>query len=325
LTRQLLIFSRKQVVESKAVRLNEVFEPLLQMIKRILGENVELKTNLAEGLDLVKADPAQLEQVLMNLLVNARDAMPEGGTVTLEAANVVLDAAFTNTHLTVNPGPHVLLTVTDTGIGMSGETLERLFEPFFTTKPVGKGTGLGLLTVYGIIKQCKGTILVSSQPGVGTVFKLYFPALPRRTYTPEPGAEDELLSTKPKSKEKVETLLVVEDEDNLRTLICEVLTQQGYQVMKATNGREALELLHEKKAQVDLIVTDMIMPEMGGLELIRQAHLIRPEIRTLYMSGYTDVAFDAKLSTDPKSTALFIQKPFSSSLLIERVRQILDA
>jgi PAS domain S-box-containing protein len=317
LTRQLLAFSRRQVMEMKVIDLNDLLKNLEKMLCRVIGEDIELTTLLAEDLGRVKFDPGQIEQVILNLAVNARDAMPSGGKLTLETADVELDEAYARSHISVVPGQYVLLSVSDTGGGMPPEVKDRIFEPFFTTKGKGKGTGLGLSTVYGIVKQSGGNIWVYSEPGKGTTFKIYLPrveeevdALPRRD---EP-------SDLPKGNE---TILLVEDDSSVRDLAVRFLRGQGYTILEATNGNEAIRIARKsKKEKVHLLLTDMVMPQMGGKELVERFRSIHPKIKVLFISGYTDTAITHHGLSEP-NTAL-LQKPFSLTSLAKKVREVLD-
>jgi two-component system cell cycle sensor histidine kinase/response regulator CckA len=312
LTRQLLAFGRRQVLEPKVVDLNEVLLRMERMIRRLIGEDVELKILPAEGLDRVNVDPGQVEQVIMNLAVNARDAMPSGGTLTITTANLgQADAAMADGV----SGQRVMLTVTDTGCGMDRETQGQAFEPFFTTKPVGKGTGLGLSTVFGIVKQSGGSISLVSAPGQGTTFAVYFPQMTeestthRSAYSPTPqlGAE---------------TILVTEDETQLRALMRTVLSRHGYRVLDAADGIDALRQAASHDGPIHLLLTDVVMPAMSGKELASRLASIRPRTRVLYMSGYTD---DAIANHGVLNMGIaFIQKPFRPDALIRRVREVLD-
>jgi signal transduction histidine kinase len=317
LTHQLLAFSRKQRLEPRVLDLNAVMTDMGQMLERLIGEHIRLVTALDPALGTVKADRGQLEQVIMNLVVNARDAMPEGGQLTLETANVELDAAFARRHLGSHPGRDVLLAVSDTGTGMSPEIQAHLFEPFFTTKGVGKGTGLGLATVYGIVKQSEGYISVYSEPGRGTTFKVY---LPRVEAPAEPMEPVGLRAGAPRGSE---TILLVEDQEKVRALVRDMLEANGYAVLEAGHGVEALSVCETHPGPIQLVLTDVVMPEMGGRELAERLTAPRPEARVLYMSGYTEHAINRQGSLDAR--APFIQKPFSSDVLARKVREVLDA
>jgi signal transduction histidine kinase/ActR/RegA family two-component response regulator len=314
LTRQLLAFSRRQVLEPKILCLNEVIEALEPMLRRLIGEDIDFKTRLAPELGSVNADPAQIEQVLMNLAVNARDAMPKGGMLTIETADVELDAAYSAFHTEIECGRYVMLAVTDNGIGMTEAVREHIFEPFYTTKAKGQGTGLGLATVYGTVKQSGGHIAVYSEPGQGATFKIYLP----RT-DGAPGVESPEVES-PRSRGD-ETILVVEDEAPVRALAERILAASGYEVLAAANGGEAL-LQCEKRPDIDLLLTDVVMPKMSGKDLAERLHKLIPNLRVLYMSGYTDNAIVHHGVLD-KGTH-FISKPFTAAELNRKVRRVLD-
>ncbi len=316
LTRQLLAFSRKQVLQPKILDLNSVISELQKMLQRLIGEDVELRTVLDPELGRIKADPGQIEQVIMNLAVNARDAMTEGGKLTIETVNVSLDAEYSGQHASAVPGPYVMLVVTDTGVGMSEATQKRIFEPFFTTKELGKGTGLGLSTVYGIVKQSGGYIWVYSETGMGTAFKIYLPRVDESAeeYRRSSGAEYSLQGN--------ETILLAEDEEMVRKLASQVLKMYGYKVLESANGGGALSICEHHTGPIDLVITDVVMPEMSGREVAERVSLLRPEMKVLFMSGYTDNAIVHQGILDPKAN--FIQKPFSPTSLALKVRQVLD-
>jgi two-component system, cell cycle sensor histidine kinase and response regulator CckA len=316
LTRQLLTFSRKQVLQPVVLDLNSLVSEIEKMLRRLIGEDIGLRTVLAPGLGRIKGDPGQIEQVLMNLVVNARDAMLHGGKLTIETQNIYLDKEYGKQHIAVIPGSYVMLAVSDTGIGMDEQTKARIFEPFFTTKEPGKGTGLGLSTVYGIVKQSGGTIWVYSEIGQGTTFKVYFPRVDKGTeeHKRSPETEGSLLGT--------ETILLAEDEEIVRKLVSEVLKSYGYQVLEADNGGAALLICERHKAPIHLLVSDAIMPEMSGRELAGQLAQLRPEMKVLFMSGYTDNAIQHQGVIEEK--AHFIQKPFSPDALAYKVREVLD-
>jgi signal transduction histidine kinase/ActR/RegA family two-component response regulator len=318
LTHQLLAFSRKQVLEARVLSVNAVVTGMERMLRLMVTENVRLILKLEAALEQVKVDPGQLEQVIMNLAVNARDAMPKGGVLTLETANVELDAAFAHDHPGSRPGPHVMLRVSDTGMGMDAETRAHLFEPFFTTKGPGRGTGLGLATVFGIVKQSGGYIDVRSAPGQGATFTIYLPkteeSMPEADTTPKtaatPGAQGE-------------TVLVVEDEDDVRDLACEILRLSAYTVLEARHPGEALLIAERHRGPIHLMVTDVVMPQMKGTELARLVTAFRPEMRVLYMSGYAaGILGDADGILE--SHMSFLPKPFSRDTLARKVREVLD-
>src|SRR5258705_5421613 len=315
LTRQLLAFSRKQVLEPRIIDVNSVVLNLDKMLRSLISENIELKTDLADNLGAARADPNQIEQVIMNLAINARDAMPDGGTVTIETGNVTLDDAYAAQHVSVIPGEYVMLAVSDTGCGMDAKTQSRIFEPFFTTKPAGRGTGLGLSTVYGIVKQSGGNIWLYSEPNEGTVFKIY---LPRVSLDVGVAA----VAKAPSIRGGTETVLIVEDDAQIQQLVLEVLAEKGYNVLVSSNGLEALQLLSSLSAPLDLILTDVVMAQMCGRELAERAASIKPDTKVLFMSGYTNDAIVRHGVLD--SGTWFIQKPFAADALAARVREVLD-
>lgn len=313
LTRQLLAFSRQQVMQPRVLDLNEVVGTMENLLRRLIGADVQLRARLATDLWPVRADATQLEQVLMNLVVNARDAMPEGGTVTIETANTTLTAGSGET-FTVAPGPYVLLSVSDTGVGMTPEIKGRAFEPFFTTKELGQGTGLGLSTVYGIVKQSGGYIWMDSEPGSGTRVRIY---LPRERQI---ASREERRPAASLSRAGKETLLVVEDEEGVRDLIQDWLESHGYHVLAAGNGADALEVSAAYEGPIDLLVADVVMPEMGGPALAQRLLPERPGLKVMYMSGYADGALgDGRIDHGVP----FLQKPFSLNTLVEKVRETL--
>jgi len=316
LTNQLLAFSRRQVLQPKIVDLNEIVRNMERLLRRVIGEDIDLATRLDPVLESVQADPGHLEQVIMNLVVNARDAMPAGGKITVETANMTLDEAYTRSHSGVAPGEYVQLAISDTGEGMTEETQRRIFEPFFTTKELGKGTGLGLSIVYGIVKQNGGEIWVYSQQGLGTTFKIYLPAV-------LPGKYDEsgrlVVST---SERGHETILLVEDETNVRMLVRAVLKKQGYTILESKDVHHAMRLARERREPIDLLLTDVVMPDLSGPELARQLLTVHPEMKVLYMSGYADSAI-VRHGVLPPEVA-FMQKPFTPESLNIKVREVLD-
>jgi PAS domain S-box-containing protein len=315
LTRQLLAFSRQQVLAPRVLGLNAVVANIEKMLKRLIGEDIDLVTILGERLWPVKADPGQLEQVLLNLAVNSRDAMPNGGVLTIETANVEMDSTSVQTHFPLPPGPYVLLAFSDTGIGMDAETQARIFDPFFTTKEKGKGTGLGLAMVYGIVKQSGGYIWVYSEVGKGTTFKIYLPR------TEEVVDESRPARGGLGAQQGTETLLLVEDEDAVRALVRNVLREKGYRILEASRGEEALELAEQYGGPIDLLVTDVVMPQMNGRELARRLANLLPQIKVLYISGYADNAVWYQGGLD--SGGAFLQKPFSPEALARKVREVL--
>jgi signal transduction histidine kinase len=316
LTRQLLAFSRKQILQPENIDLNKIVIDLNKMLQRLIGEDINLLMGLAADTGRVKADPNQIEQVLLNLAINARDAMPKGGRLTIETSNAYLDEEFSRDHLAVQPGPHVMLAVSDNGCGMDPETQAHIFEPFFTTKEVGKGTGLGLATVYGIVKQSEGSIWVYSEVGRGTTFKVYLP----HVEGPAEEANEETVNLE--LLNGTETVLLVEDEAVVRDMATEVLRDRGYRVLEAKHGPEALKLERQHRGEIHLMLTDVVMPQMSGRELAEQLLLRRRDMKVLYMSGYTDDAI-VHHGVLEEGTA-FIGKPFTISALARKVREILD-
>ncbi|MCL5883843.1 MAG: PAS domain S-box protein [Deltaproteobacteria bacterium] len=320
LTRQLLAFSRKQIIQPKVLDLRTVIADLDKMLRRVIGEDVELLTVPAEALWKIKVDPGQIEQVILNLAVNARDSMPEGGKLTIETANAHLDDLYARRHQAVREGPHVMLAVSDTGCGIPREIQHRIFDPFFTTKEPGKGTGLGLSTVYGIVKQNMGNIWVYSEPGRGTTFKIYFPMV---DVSPEPASPAERASEETETRRGCETLLVAEDDDLVRDLIRTILSGTGYTVLEARDGMEAWEIARRHEGPIHMLVTDVVMPRMGGRELAALFAGQRTGAKVLFLSGYTD---DAIVRHGVLEAGVeFIQKPFRPAELVQRIRTLLNA
>jgi len=318
LTRQLLAFSRKQMLAPKVLDLNEVVAENLKMLTRMIGEDIDLVMVPGHAIGAVRADPGQIDQVIMNLAVNARDAMPQGGKLTIETANVTLDENFARTHTPLTAGDYIMLAISDTGIGMDNETQSRIFEPFFTTKG-SKGTGLGLSTVYGIVKQSGGFIFVDSQPQHGTAFRAYFPRVDGRE---DAAAAQDSLGL-PRADHGQETILLVEDETNLRRLARQYLETQGYKILEAEDGAAALQIVDGYRGAIDLLLTDVIMPGMNGRELATNIARLLPGVRVLYMSGYTENAIGHDGTLDAGINLL--QKPFSLPALKDRVREVLDS
>jgi signal transduction histidine kinase len=314
LTRQLLAFSRQQVLAPRLVDLNAVVHETEKMLGRLLGEDIQLVTHYSPDLSQTRVDPGQIDQVVLNLVLNARDAMPEGGKLSIETRNVTLDASYTNEHFGVTPGPHVMLAISDTGEGMDKATQARIFEPFFTTKERGKGTGLGLSTVFGIVKQSGGNIWVYSEPGGGTTFKVYFPV--------GDGTDDVLEFVEPESLDGTETVLLVEDQDEVRLVAQEILRRCGYHVIMARNAGEALLTCERHPRTIHLLLTDVVMPQMSGRELAERLASVRPDMKVLYMSGYTENAIVHHGILD--SGIAYLQKPLVPELLARRVREVLD-
>jgi PAS domain S-box-containing protein len=315
LTRQLLAFGRKQLLDLSVLNLTDEIRQFEPILRRVIRQDIEIEFHLAEPPGSIRADPVQIHQILMNLAMNAQDAMPDGGLLTIESADVAFDEAHARTHPNIQPGPYVMLAVSDTGIGMDEKTKQQIFEPFFTTKPPGKGTGLGLATVYGIVLQHKGGIWFYSEPGRGATFKVYLPRV-------EAPAEQPSRPQAPQAEHKGETVLVVEDEKIVRALTCEVLQRHGYKVLTAANCDQAIDIADRYDGDIHLLVTDVVMPRLNGRELFDRLRQGRPRLAVLYMSGYTDnvIAHHGVLE---EGTA-FIQKPFSILGLTDKVRGVLD-
>ncbi len=316
LTRQLLAYSRRQVLQPKVINLNSLVHGMDRLLRRLIGEDVEMSTVTDPNLGSVRADPGQIEQVIMNLAVNSRDAMPTGGRLTLETSNIELGEAYSHDHPGTLPGRYVMLAVSDTGTGMDAETKAHIFEPFFTTKQIGRGTGLGLSTVYGIIKQSGGTIEVYSEPAEGTTFKVYLP----RVEQPAESLGVKVAATTPVRGH--ETILLVEDDVQVRELAAAVLSNSGYNVLVAESSREVAGKVEQHEGPIDLLLTDVVMPGIGGRELANQVKARRPGIKVLYMSGYTTNAIVHHGVLDPGT--FFLQKPFTPSTLTTKIREVLD-
>jgi signal transduction histidine kinase len=317
LTQQLLAFSRQQVLVPQVLDLNHAVRESVKILQRLLGEDIELVTRLDRSLSKVKADPGQLDQVIMNLAINARHAMPDGGKLTIETHDVMLDEPYANEHIDVEPGLYVLIAVSDTGVGMTKETQARIFEPFFTTKELGKGTGLGLSTVFGIVKQSGGHIWVYSEPGQGATFKVYLPKCDEPTDAPRAS------SARPTSLSGTETILLVEDQDDVRRVAVHILRRYGYHVIEARNAGEALLSCEQHATPIHLLLSDVVMPQMNGRKLAERLLKIRPELKVLFMSGYAENAIVHHGILD--SGIAFLQKPLLPEALARRVREVLDA
>ena len=316
LTAQLLAFGRRQISQPKVLDLNEVATHSMKLLRRIIGEDIQIAVHLAPELGKVRADPIHLDQVLMNLVVNARDAMPKGGQLTIETSNVMLDEHYAGRHIGVSPGAYAQLAVSDTGTGMSEETRSRLFEPFFTTKEAGKGTGLGLAIVYGIVKQAGGEIMVYSEEGRGTTFKVYLPLV-------EVPAEIAASEARLVGMRGSETILLCEDEEHIRKLVETMLGRQGYRVLVADTPAGAVEFARQHQGPIDLLLTDIVMPQKSGFDLAREIREVRPGIKLLLMSGYTDNRVSSSWVLDAGTP--FLQKPFSAASLTHKVREALSA
>jgi hypothetical protein len=317
LTRQLLIFSRREVVQPELLDLRKVVSGLENLLHRALGERVELETYFSDDLMAIEADPGQIEQVLVNLSVNARDAMPDGGRLLIEVDNAELDAEYTYMHPDTEPGTYVRLKVSDTGIGMDEETIQRAFEPFFTTKGKGEGTGLGLATVYGIVTGAGGRIDIYSEPGIGTTIKVHLPA---SSAAPSHGQRE----AKDRPVGRGEVVLVVEDEPDVRRMAERILTKGGYSVIGTSGGEEALDVCRKDDQPIHLLLTDVIMPGMLGTELVEQIKALRPELGVIFMSGYSHEVL-APEALAKQDGAAFIEKPFNATELLQAVRGLLDA
>jgi CheY-like chemotaxis protein len=319
LTRQLLAFGRRQVLETRVINLNVILADVEKLLRRVIGEDIELEFQTEGKLGSIEADPGQLEQVIVNLAINARDAMPDGGKLTITTANLHLDETYADRRAAVKPGHYVQVVVSDTGCGMDEQTQSRIFEPFFTTKEQGKGTGLGLATVYGIVKQSGGYVWVYSEPGHGTAFKIYLPMIEAAAESPRYVERNEEL---PRGSE---TILVVEDDDLLREVTCEFLQSSGYIVIQAASPEEALHLAEWHNGPIEFLLTDVIMPKMNGRELATRLNKARPEMRVLYVSGYTDGVVRDGVHGKLEEGLAFLQKPYTRQGLTRKVREILDS
>jgi signal transduction histidine kinase/DNA-binding response OmpR family regulator len=316
LTRQLLAFSRKQMFKPTVINVNSAITDLERMLRRLIGEDIDYCTVLDPDVGRVRADPAQIQQILMNLVVNARDAMPGGGRLTVETRNAVLDQAYAAAHPNVRPGPYVMLTVSDNGTGMDLQTQAHIFEPFFTTKAVGKGTGLGLSTVYGIVQQSGGHIWVYSEPGFGTTFRIYFPRIE------EPASRDSVSDWKRIVRPPSETILVVEDNDAVRVMLCRILRSLGYQVLEAQHAHDALALCKRRERRIDMLISDVVMPDMSGVDLALELRASQPEVRVLLMSGYSGLAMTRH--GELQENLPFLEKPFTPDTVARKVSEVLE-
>ncbi|MEK7383432.1 MAG: ATP-binding protein, partial [Elusimicrobiota bacterium] len=315
LTRQLLAFSRRQILAPRILDINDSLKEIEKMLRRLIGEDIELVMKLDSKLKSVKADPGQMTQVIMNLAVNSRDAMPKGGRLLIETRNLVLDEGILTRHDFVASGPYVLISVSDTGCGMSAEVQAHLFEPFYTTKEKGKGTGLGLSTVYGIIKQSNGYIWAYSEPDKGAVFKIYLPTTDARPQAAQP-------ADSPESLRGTETILLVEDDESVRRMLAHTLKNKGYKLLLAEDGVNALRTLADPAVRTDLVISDLVMPHMGGREMAQKLSQIRPKLKVIFMSGYTEDSLI--LSGGLDNAVAFVQKPIAPKEMLRIVRQELD-
>jgi len=314
LTRQLLAYGRQQLLQPRILDLADTLRKMEVLLRRLIGAKIELKISLDSSLGAIKTDPGQIEQILLNLAVNARDSMPEGGRITIEARNIEIDESYREQHPVALPGRYVMLAVTDTGCGMDRATQLRIFDPFFTTKELGKGTGLGLATVYGIVKQGGGYIWVYSEIEQGSVFKVYLPRVEQSAEPAKPEDEEEVCNGS-------ETILLAEDSDPLREMAREYLEGLGYTVLEAASGKDALQRAKDYEGTVHLLLTDVVMPEMSGPELAHQLTLHRPGIKVIFASGYTDDAIARQGILD--STVAFLQKPYRPKALARKIREVL--
>jgi CheY-like chemotaxis protein/two-component sensor histidine kinase len=321
LTQQLLAYSRKQILAPRVVDVNECVVELDKMLNRLIGEDIEFRTRLDPEVAKIKADPGQVQQVIMNLALNARDAMPSGGTLKVETENVYLDRAYVANHADASTGPHVRLTVSDTGTGMPPEILAHIFEPFFTTKEVGKGTGLGLSSVYGIVKQSGGSISVESQVGKGTTFRIHFPAVDRKGMTLKEAGQERRPAKGARQEDRGETILLAEDEATVRKFLMATLKSQGYRVVEAKDGAEALEIA-AKLERIDLVLSDVVMPNLNGGKLATEMRALHPGAKFLFISGYTKDALSLRNLAEGSA---FLQKPFTQADILAKVREVLGA
>ncbi|MDD4155211.1 MAG: response regulator [Candidatus Cloacimonetes bacterium] len=315
LTHQLLVFSRKNITEMKIFDINETIKDIKKLLSRLLKENISLTTNLSENLEQIEADPTHIYQILMNLILNARDALPNGGNITIETSNVTVDDKYKNNYYDLQLGKYILLIISDNGIGMPKQIMDKIFEPFFTTKEIGKGTGLGLSTVYGIINQIKGKIYVASKQNKGTIFKIFFPISSKKTIEPD----IDYLNDK-NILGNGEFILIAEDEKSLKELLDKMLTKLGYNVIAVENGNEALKTINQQMIKPDLLLTDIIMPDMNGVELINNLKQIFPELKVLFMSGYSNIPINSNYKKYP-----FIQKPFNINNIAIQIKMILKS
>jgi two-component system cell cycle sensor histidine kinase/response regulator CckA len=316
LTRQLLAFARRQILEPRNIDLNQTAVETLSLLEKVIGSNIEIKANLAPDLAVVRADPIHVEQVLMNLCINARDAMPEGGSLMIETANVAIDDQFCALQPLARPGDYAMLSVTDTGTGMDAATLDRIFEPFFTTKEIGKGTGLGLATVYGIVRQHGGFLHVYSEPGVGSTFRVYIPVSSAPETSPAPAENPQPIQG------GSETLLVAEDHEGLRQLAQETLVGLGYEVVLATDGEQALQEFRSHRDRIDLALLDVVLPKFSGPEIYARIHEEKPDLPVVFATGYSpDLALLQKVQQQGLPV---LQKPYSPRDLARKVREALD-
>lgn len=316
LTRQLLAYARRQTLEPRIVNLNQLIGETTALLQKVIGEQVEMKLALAPDLEPTRADPSQIEQVLMNLCFNARDAMPSGGQLLIETQNVDLDESYTQRHEYARAGRYVALSVSDTGVGMDEATMKRIFEPFFTTKEVGKGTGLGLATAYGIVKQHEGLIEVYSELEKGTMFRVYLPASSGKAQTAHEGGDEDCI------RGGKETILVAEDHGGNREMVDEILRKLGYQVILAKDGEEAVEKFHENQNSIAMLLLDVVMPRMGGPEAYERIARIKPQVPVIFSSGYSEES--ARLASLTSKGALMMQKPYAPKILARRIREVLD-